>query len=124
MMARNKKDYMKKLLIIVMAFSLAFSGCRKEAEQIVSRPLNEVKDSVVVASPTPTPTPIPSPSPSGSPSPTEVNKVLWDLVGGAGELLYMWAVAFAIAGGAAVLILAYHVYIAPRFQQFDDEAAA
>jgi hypothetical protein len=54
----DKKDYMKKVLIAVMAFSLGFAGCRKEANQVVSRPLNEVQGSVVA---TPTPTPSPSP---------------------------------------------------------------
>jgi hypothetical protein len=51
---------MKKLLIAVMAFSLGFAGCRKEANQVVSRPLNEVQGSVVEPvkhSPTPRPSP-------------------------------------------------------------------
>jgi hypothetical protein len=47
---------MKKLLIVVMAFSLGFAGCRKEANQVVSRPLNEVQGSLV-ASPSPSPSP-------------------------------------------------------------------
>jgi hypothetical protein len=59
---------MKRGLFLVMIFSIAFAGCRKEVNQVVSRPLNEVKDSVVAASPTPTPTPSPTSSPKPRPS--------------------------------------------------------
>jgi hypothetical protein len=60
---------MKKLLIIVMAFSLAFIGCRKEANQIVSKPIEPaVKETRLAVYNTPTP------SPSASPA-TELNGV-------------------------------------------------
>jgi uncharacterized lipoprotein NlpE involved in copper resistance len=50
---------MKKVLVLVFAFSLVLTGCKKEADQIMSKPLSEAQGSVV-AHHTPTPSPIPT----------------------------------------------------------------
>jgi hypothetical protein len=57
------------ILTLVVAGSIALTGCKKEAEQIVSKPLGEVKGTAVAVRHTPTPTP--SASPSASPIPTD-----------------------------------------------------
>jgi hypothetical protein len=82
---------MKKVLIAVMAFSIVLSGCKKEADQIVSKPLEAVKGSVVAASSTPTPRPSPTvvrtatPRPSASASPIPSDK---EVLKGAVEEIY------------------------------------
>jgi hypothetical protein len=73
-------------VVLAMAFSLVFAGCKKEADRVVSRPLNEVQGSVVA---TPTPTPSPSPSVRATVSPTPK---------GADDISFGW-VFVVIAGG-------------------------
>jgi hypothetical protein len=34
-------------VVLAMAFSIVFAGCREEADRVVRRPLNEIKGSVV-----------------------------------------------------------------------------
>jgi hypothetical protein len=110
---------MKKVLFFVMAFSLVLTGCRKEANQVVSRPLSEAQGIVVAASPTPTPTPrptrspTPTPSPSDSPNPPEES---WLSL--AGQLL-LYIVVTSLVGGC-VIFCAFFLpeLLANRYPQY------
>jgi hypothetical protein len=55
-------------LALTVAFSLVLTGCKKEADQIVSTPLGEIKGAVAAS---PSPTVIHTPSPSASAIPTD-----------------------------------------------------
>jgi hypothetical protein len=92
---------MKKVLVLVFAFSIALTGCKKEAEQIVSKPLDTVKGAAVAASASPTPTPsqtvirTATPTPSASASPIPADK---EALKGAGEEIYnpLWLKALTV----------------------------
>jgi hypothetical protein len=58
------------ILTLMVAGSIALTGCKKEAEQIVSKPLETVKGAGVAASASPTPSPTVRRTATPSPAPT------------------------------------------------------
>jgi hypothetical protein len=56
------------ILTLIVAGSIALTGCKKEADQIVSKPLDTVKGSAIASSPSPSVRHSPTPSPSASPA--------------------------------------------------------
>jgi hypothetical protein len=90
---------MKKTFVLLFAFSLVLSGCRKEANQLVSKP---IEPAVAVHN---TPTPSPTPTPTPSPSPTVVDEQHFFT---AGRVVAGLAVLGFIVWGAYVLGVMFH----------------
>jgi hypothetical protein len=109
------------ILTLIVAGSIALTGCKKEADQIVSKPLDTVKGATVAASASPTPKPSPTvrrtatPRPSASPS-ASASPILTDketLKGAVEEEIYnpLWLkVLTGFLALAMVALLGFAIY--------------
>jgi hypothetical protein len=107
---------MRSLLVLFLAFSIVLGGCKKEADQIVSKPLDTVKGSAIAASPSPSPTVIQTstPTPSASPSPVADDEEYVKGAAGAGideAGMPIWRrVAIGVVAIGAIAFVIYGIY--------------
>jgi hypothetical protein len=117
------------ILSLMVAGCIVLTGCKKEAEQIVSKPMDTLKGGAVAASPTPSPTArrTPRPSASASPAPTNIDEFVKGIEDDEFQAMPVWqqvgVVAALSAGVLAVIYWIIRCCRKPKEEVSDDVGA-